>query len=423
MRLANREALVRGFLAIMLCLLIGFALSEDRARIAWRTVLGGMGLQALLALLLIRLPGARVLLGPLDAAAAALQRASDAGSGFVFGYLGGGVLPFDEKFPGGAYILAFRALPLVVIISAASAVLFHWGVLQRVMGAFAWLLRRVLGIDGALALGAASHVLLGQVESPLLIRPYLAGMQRGELFALMSCGMAGVAGTVMVIYAGFLAHVVPDALGTILVASVLSTPAALAIAAMMVPFGAGDGAAGELVIEDAPASTLDAFVKGTLDGVPVVAAIVAVLICTIAAVSAINMVLGLLPLVDGVPVTLQMLAAWVFRPLVWLMGVPWEQSGVAAGLMGTKTVLNEFVAYLDLARLPPGSLSPVASVIMAYALCGFANFGSLGIMLGGIGAMVPRRRAELARLGLRTILSGTLASCCSGAWAGLLSVT
>ena len=412
---------VRGVLAILLCLLIGFALSEDRARIAWRTVIGGMLLQALLALVLIRLPAARAALLPLDGAAAALQRASDAASGFVFGYLGGAALPFDEQFPGAAYILDFRALPLVVIISAGSAVLFHWGVLQRVMGAFAWLLRRVLGIDGALALGAASHVLLGQVESPLLIRPYLARMQRGELFALMSCGMAGVAGTVMVIYAGFLTRVVPDALGTILVASVLSTPAALAIAALMVPFDARGDAAGALVIEDAPVSTLDAFVKGTLDGVPVVAAIVAVLISTIAAVSAINMVLALLPMVGGAPVTLQMIAAWGFRPLVWLMGVPWQQSAVAAGLMGTKTVVNEFVAYLDLARLPPGSLSPGASVIMAYALCGFANFGSLGIMLGGIGAMVPARRAELVRLGLRTILSGTLASCCSGAWAGLLS--
>jgi len=412
---------LRGVLAMGLCLLVAYGLSEGRGRIRWRTVVGGMGLQLVLGLLLIRLPAARLLLAPLNGAADALQKASDAGSGFVFGYLGGGALPFDEKFPGAAYILAFRALPLVVIISALSAVLFHWGVLQKVMGAFAWLLRRVLGIDGALALGAASHVLLGQVESPLLIRPYLAGLQRGELFALMSCGMAGVAGTVMVIYAQFLSHVLPDALGTILVASVLSTPAALAIAAIMVPFDAYQGAVALPVAEDAPVSTLDAFVKGTLDGIPVFAAIVAVLITTIATVAGINMALGLLPDIGGAAVTLQLIASWVFRPVVWLMGVPWEQSGVAAGLMATKTVLNEFVAYLDLARLPAGSLSPGAAVIIAYALCGFANFGSLGIMIGGMGAMVPQRRAELVRLGMRTILSGTMASCCSGALAGMLT--
>jgi CNT family concentrative nucleoside transporter len=311
-------------------------------------------------------------------------------------------------------------LPLVLIISALATVLFHWGVLQRVMGAFAWLLCRTLGIGGALALGAASHVLLGQVESPLLIRPYLARMQRGEIFALMTCGMAGVAGTVMVIYASFLSRIVPDALGTILVASVVSTPAALAVAALMVPFGPGSPDEARITMEDAPLTTLDAFVKGTLDGIGVLAAIVAVLLTTIATVALVNMALALLPGWGGAPPSLERLAALVFRPVVWLIGVPWPETPVAAQLMATKTVLNEFVAYLHLSQLPAGQLSPHAALILTYAMCGFANFGSLGIMLGGMGAMVPGRRAELMSLGLRTILSGTIATCLSGAVAGLL---
>jgi concentrative nucleoside transporter, CNT family len=412
---------MRAVAGIVGLVLLAWALSEDRRRINWRTVWGGLALQLVFALLLIRLPAARVLLSPLNGAADAMQRATDAGSGFVFGYLGGGTLPFALTAPGADYILAFRALPLVLVISALATVLFHWGILQRIMGAFAWLLRRTLGIDGALALGAASHVLLGQVESPLLIRPYLAGLQRGELFALMTCGMAGVAGTVMVIYAAFLSHVVNDPLGTILVASVVSTPAALAIAALMVPFTAGDAADARIVMEDPPHSTLDAFVKGTLDGIGVLAGIIAVLLTTIATVALIDMALAQLPAWGGAPISLVRLAALVFRPVVWLLGVPWSETPVAAELMATKTVLNEFVSYLHLSQLPPGRISPHTAVILTYAMCGFANFGSLGIMLGGMGAMVPHRRAELMSLGLRTILSGTMATCMSGAWAGLLS--
>ena len=415
---------MRGLLGIVLLLLLAWALSENRRAIAWRTVIGGVLLQWALALLLIELPASTIVLVWLNDAADALQRATEAGTGFVFGYLGGGALPFAETQPGASYILGFRALPLVLVISALAAVLFHWGVLQRIMGAFAWLLRRTLGIDGPLALGAAVHIFVGNVEAPLLIRPYLAGMQRGELFALMTCGMAGVAGTVMVIYATFLSAIVPQALATILIASVISTPAALAVGALMVPFDAASREAGELSLGETPHSTLDAFVKGTLDGIGPLAAIIAVLIVTIACVTLCNMALGLLPAHllpgEGASITLQGLFALVFRPVMWLIGIPWAETTAASRLMGTKTVLNEFVAYLDLAHLPPGTLSSRSARIMTFAMCGFANFGSLGIMLGGMGAMAPARRAELARLGLRTILSGTIATCMSGAVAGML---
>jgi CNT family concentrative nucleoside transporter len=411
---------LHGLLGSAALLAIAFLFSEARRNIPWRTVIAGVALQWGFALLLVGFAPARAFILLLNDAATALQAATDAGTGFVFGYLGGGQLPFAEKTPGASFILAFKALPLVLVISALASVLFYWGVLQRITAGFAWLLRRVMGIGGALALGAAVHVFVGMIEAPLLVRPYLARMQRGELFALMTCGMAGVAGTVMVIYAGFLAPVIPNALGNILIASVISTPAGLAVAALLVPFGPASAAEARIALHNPPTSTLDAVVRGTMDGIPVLVGIVAMLLVTLALVSLLNMGLGLFPAWDGAAVTLQRIFALPFRPVMWLIGIPWDQSAVAATLMGTKTVLNEFVAYLGLAGSPTDALSPHSRLILTYALCGFANFGSLGILIGGLGVMVPERRAEIVGLGLRSILSGTLATCMSGAVIGAL---
>jgi CNT family concentrative nucleoside transporter len=402
-------------------LLFAFLCSEDRRRIPWRTAISGVALQIVFALLLIGVPGANRAMFWLNDAANALHDATQTGTQFVFGYLGGGPAAFAETHPGASFILAFQALPLVLTISALASLLFYWGVLQRITAAFAWLLRRSMGISGPLALGAAVHVFVGMVEAPLLVRPYLSRMQRGELFALMTCGMAGVAGTVMIIYASFLGPFVPNALGNILIASIISTPAGLAIAALMVPFNPSDRAEGRLILEDPPHSSLDAIVKGTMDGVPILAAIIATLLVTIAFVTLINMALGLLPDWDGAAITLQRLFALPFRPVMWLIGIPWAETAPAAMLMATKTVLNEFVAYLNFSQLPVDAFSPRSRMILTYALCGFANFGSLGIVIGGLGAMVPARRAEIVELGLRTILSGTLATCMSGAVAGALA--
>ena len=407
---------------IALPVLLGLAwlLSENRRRVNWRTVGGGVGLQIVLALLLMRVPAADRVLLVINDGATALHHATQAGTMFVFGYLGGPPLPFTETYPGASFILAFQALPLVLTISALAAVLFYWGVLQRITGGFAWLLRRSMGISGALALGAAVHVFVGMVEAPLLVRPYLARMQRGELFALMTCGMAGVAGTVMVIYGSFLSPIVPNALGNIVAAAVISTPAALAISALMVPFGTPPEAEARLEIQDPPIGTLDALVKGTLDGIPILASIVAMLLVAVAIVTLINMGLAQLPDFGSAPLTLQRLFALPFRPVMWLIGVPWAETDAASALMATKTVLNEFVAYLNLSKLPPETFSAKTRLILTYALCGFANFGSLGIMVGGLGMMVPERRHEIVSLGLRSILSGTLATCMSGAVAGTL---
>ena len=397
---------MQGLIGYAVLLVVAFACSEDRRRIPWRTVAGGIVLQWALAVLL------------LNDGADALQRATDTGTSFLFGYLGGGALPFTETRPGASFILAFKLLPLVLVISALGALLFHWGVLQRIVALFAGLLRRVLGIDGALALAAAVHVFVGMIEAPLLIRPYLARMQRGELFAVMTCGMAGVAGTVMVIYGTVLAPVVPNALGAIIVASVVSTPAALAVAALMVPFGPGEAQPAALAHERASGS-LDALVRGTADGVGPLVGITTSLLVTVSLVTLFNMALGAVPLPGG-PWTLQEVFALPLRPVVWAIGVPWGESGAAALLLGTKTVFNEFVAYLGMAALPDGALSPHSRLIMTFALCGFANFGSLGILVGGMAAMLPERRAELAVLGARSLLSGTGATSLRGAVAGFV---
>jgi CNT family concentrative nucleoside transporter len=412
---------MRGLIGLVALLTIGWMLSEDRRRIPWRTVISGIALQWLLALLLLWFPPASALILLLNDGATALQDATQAGTSFVFGYLGGAPLPFAETHPGAGFILAFQALPLVLTISALASLLFYWGLLQRITAAFAWLLRRAMGIGGALALGAAVHVFVGMIEAPLLVRPYLARMQRGELFALMTCGMAGVAGTVMVIYASFLAPLVPNALGNILIASVISTPAGLAIAALLVPFAQAAPTAEQLVIRDPPISALDALVKGTMDGIPVLVGIVATLLVAVAFVALFNTALGQLPHWGGIALSLQRIFAWPFHPLLWLLGLSWQEAGIAATLMGTKTVLNEFVAYLDLSKLPPDTFAPRSRLILTYALCGFANFGSLGIVIGGLGVMVPERRQEVVALGVRSILSGTLATCMSGAVVGLLA--
>jgi CNT family concentrative nucleoside transporter len=415
------SAAVRGLLGIAVLLLFAWGLSEDRFHVPWRVVWVGVALQFALALVFLKFPPAAAIFLLLNRGVEALQSATEAGTGFVFGYLGGGDLPFAETKPGASFIFAFRALPLVLVISALATLLFYWGVLQRIVQGFAWVLRRSVGVGGPLGLGAAVHIFVGHIEAPLLIRPYLLRLTRGELFALMSCGMAGIAGTVMVLYASMIGPVIPDALGNILIAAVISTPAALAVAALMVPFQPDPSPTAELVIADPPVSAMDAIAKGTSDGIVFLLNIIAMLVVLVALVSLTNSALGLLPDLAGAPITLQRLAAYAFRPVMWLIGIPASETTTAATLMGTKTVLNEFIAYVDLAHLPAEALSPRSRLIMTYALCGFANFGSLGILIGGMGAMVPERRPEIVTLGLRAILSGTLATCMSGAVVGVLA--
>jgi CNT family concentrative nucleoside transporter len=413
-------SIAHGLLGLATILALAWCISEDRRRIPLRTVIGGIALQIALAVLLLRFPPAERVFFLLDDAVAALQKATDAGTGFVFGYLGGGPAPFRVTDPASSFILAFRALPLVLVIGALASLLFYWGILQRIVQGFAWLLQRSMGIGGALGLGAAVHIFVGMIEAPLLVRPYLAQMSRGELFALMTCGMAGIAGTMMVIYATILGPIIPNALGFILIASVISTPAGLAVAAIMIPFETRAGPAAQLTSDDPASGAMDAIVRGTTAGVQLLVNIIAMLVVLVALTSLVNLGLAVLPAWHGTPVTLQRLLGLVFAPLMWLIGLPWPEALVAGQLMGTKTVLNELVAYLNFAQLPAGSLSVRSQLMLITALCGFANLGSVGIIIGGMGAMIPERRPEVARLGMRSLISGTAATCMSAAVVGML---
>jgi concentrative nucleoside transporter, CNT family len=403
-----------GFFAL---LLIAWLLSENRRSVPWRIVISGVVLQVVLTALLLKTPPLKDFFLALNGALLALEKATQAGTSFVFGYLGGAPLPFAESAPGSSFVLAFRALPLILVVSALSSLLFYWRVLPFIVKSISAVLEKTMGIGGAVGLSTAANIFVGMVEAPLFIRPYLAKMSRGELFIVMTCGMAGIAGTVMVLYASILGPVVPDAMGHILSASILSAPAAIVVAALMVP-PQGEPTAGALVAEQPARGSMDAVTRGTLDGLVLLLNIVALLIVLIALVTLVNLLLGALPEIDGRPLTLQRGLGILMAPLVWLAGIPWSEAVAAGALMGTKTILNEFIAYLDMAHLSAGELSPRSRLIMTYALCGFANFGSLGIMIGGLATMAPERRDDVVGLGLRSIVSGTLATLATGAVVG-----
>ena len=411
------EAL-QGIFGYAVFLALAWAISEARRAVPWRTVAGGVLLQVLLAVVILKLPGAQAVFAAMNDALLALERATRAGTGMVFGYLGGAPLPFAEPFPGAAFVLAFQALPIVLVMSALSALLFHWRVLPLLVRAMSWLLERTLGVGGAVGISTAANVFVGMVEAPLLVKPYLARVNRGELFIILAAGMAGVAGTVMALYAGIVGPRVPGALGHILAASFISAPAAIVFAVLMVP-PVGEPTGRNVELPRLDGSSMDAITRGTSEGLQLLLNIVALLVVLVALVALANGLLGLLPH-EGPAWSLQRILGWLMAPLAWLAGVSWTEAPVAGALLGTKTVLNELVAYLEFAALPAEALSERSRVIMTYALCGFANLGSLGIMIGGLTTMVPERRGEILELGPRTLVAGTLATLSCGAVVGVL---
>jgi len=410
---------LRGVFGIFVLLLLAWLISERRRRINWRPVIIGVGLQFLLAVLLLKLPPIKQGFLLLNRLALALEQATTAGTTVVFGFLGGGTLPYAETAAGSSFVLAFRALPIVLVVSALSSLLFYWRILPLLVKGCSLLLAKTMKVGGALGIGAAANIFVGMVEAPLLVRPYLKKMSRGELFALMVCGMSTIAGTVLVLYASILRSSLPDALGHILTASIISAPAAIAVAGIMVPHQ-GELTSGLVSAPSTATGAMDAITQGTIDGIKLLLNILAMLVVLIALVALVNQALGLLPNLAGAPVTLQRLMGIIVSPLVWLLGIPWSEALTAGSLLGTKTVLNEFVAYLDLAALPAEALGERSRLIMVYALCGFANFGSLGIMIGGLGAMAPERRDEIVSLGMKSILAGVMATCMTGAVVGII---
>jgi CNT family concentrative nucleoside transporter len=412
---------LQSLLGILVLLALAWALSENRRAFPLRTVLAGLALQIALALLLLKLPAARAALLSLNVIVNALTAATKAGTSFVFGYAGGAPPPFVVTSTGALSNFAFQVLPLVIVISALAALLWHWRILPVVVNVFAWVLRKIMGVGGAIGLGAAATIVLGMIEAPLLIRPYLARLTRSELFMLFSVGLATVAGTVFVLYATILEPVVPGALGHILVASVLSLPGALMIGRIMIP---GDS---PTRAEAAPGfryrSSMDAVARGTEDGLKLWLGIVAMRLVIVALVALVDIILAPLPHIAGAPLSLERLFGWLFAPVVWLYEIPWSEAATAGSLLGQKKALNELVDYLKLATLPSGALDPRARLIMIYGMCGFANFGSVGIMIAGVSSLVPERRDEIVPLAMRALLSGTMASGLTGCIIGLLPVT
>ena len=398
---------------------IAWVLSENRKQAKVKVVIIGMVLQLLIGFILLKLPLFSEFFLLLNRAVLSLEEATTAGTSFVFGYLGGAALPFTEKYPGASFILAFRALPLVLLMSALSALLFYWKILPVVVKAFSWTLQKTMGLGGTEGLGVSANIFVGMIESPLFIRPYLERMTRSEIFTLMTCGMATIAGTVMVLYASILSKTIPDIMGHILTASIISVPAAIVISKLMVP-ETGELTSGELTAPEEASGSMDALTRGTLQGVDLLINIIAMIVVLVALVYLANLILGLLPEIGNQKITLQRIMGIIMAPVVWLMGVPWKEATTAGALMGTKTILNELLAYLDMSRLPPGALSPKSILIMTYAMCGFANPGSLGIMIGGMGTMAPTRRNEIVELGFKSIVAGTLSTCMTGAVVGII---
>ena len=414
-----------------LVVFIGIAVlfSEQRRMLNWQLLGAGLGLQFLVAFVMFRFELLQALLNALNQVVVAIADATETGSLFLFGYLGGDpsnvAYPFSIDNPEATVILAFRILPLILIFTVLSAILWHFRILPLIVRGFSVVLRRAMGVSGAVGFSAAANIFIGMVESPALIRPYIKRLTRSELFVVMSCGMATIAGTVMVLYSVILGEVIDNALGHILTASVISAPAAIMLALIMVPATPKDSekiAGGDAVdISTDYHNVMDAIVRGTSDGLKLMVNVGAMLLVFIALVALFNSALLLVPYSSNDPLTLQTILGWMFAPLVWLMGIPWQEAQLAGTLMGIKTALNELLAFLALVDLPAESLSDKSTIIMTYALCGFANFGSLGIMIAGLTGMCSERTREIVALAPKSLISGTLATCMTGTIAGLLS--
>lgn len=416
---------LRGIAGLAVLMGIAWGLSENRARRpGWRWIAGALALQGVLAALIIRVPAVWAAVGLANTAVSAVEQATLKGSAYMFGYLGGAELPFALK--EGAQpplIIAFQILPLVIVFSALAALLWHWGVLRWLVAALSLLLRRTLGVSGVVGLSGGASVFLGPVEAPLVTRAYFAQVSRSELFQIMALSMATISGAILILYATTLRDTVPDAVGHMIAASLISLPAALLIARLMVPPAAEDHAT-EVATEETGLryeSSVDAIVKGTMDGMQLFLSVIAVIIVVFALVALVDGMLAALPLIEGEAISLKRLLGWLLAPLMWLLGIPWGEAQAAGGLMGTKAVLNEYVAYLELAALPAGTFAPRSLLIITYALCGVANLASVGLLVSTIGTLCPERRAETAGLGMKSWVAGNLATAMTGAWAGLVT--
>ncbi len=408
---------VSGF-GLLVFILIAWVLSEERRRFPWRAVLWGLVLQFGFALLILKTaPGRWVFFGFQNAVTRFIGFANE-GNAMMFGPLANQSLLAEKLGPANGLILVITVTGTIILVATVSSVLYHWGILQRVVRALAWVMQRAMGTSGGETLSAAANIFMGQTEAPLLIKPYLPGMTRSELLAVMIGGMATIAGGVLAAYVGFGIEA-----GHLLTASVLSAPAGLLISKILVPESArSQTAAGAPV--DVPRETvnmIDALVRGASDGMTLSINVAAMIIAMVSVVACVNWMLSSAGGWCGIsdPHPLQTLLGWANAPFAWLMGVQFKDCRAVGAMLGERIVLNEFVAYLSLVRTQ-SSLEPRSVVIATYALCGFANIGSIAIQIGGIGALAPTRRADLARFGLRALIGGLLACYLTAAVVGLL---
>jgi CNT family concentrative nucleoside transporter len=417
--LQNAQSLVGVALTLMIC----WALSERPAAFPWKLALGSIALQAALVLVLFGLPTARFVLQGAGAAVDGLTGATQAGVTFVFGFLaGGGAQPYPVTSPGALFVFAFRVLPVILVICALSALLWHWRVLKWITQAFGLIFERTMGLRGPTALATAATVFMGQVEGPIFIRSYLSELSRSELFLLLSVGMACVSGSTMVAYATILKGVVPNAAAHVLAASIISAPAGVLLARILAPrdVEAEPSGGGDLAGDKVYQSSIDAVMRGTGDGLQIVLSIAATLIVFVSLVAMADGLLGLAAPVGGARVSLERIFGLAFAPLAWSLGVPWKEAGAAGTLLGVKLMLTELTAFFDLAKLGPAALSERSRVIMTYALCGFANVASVGINVAGYSVLVPERRKEVIGMVWKAMLAGFLATCMTASVVGAL---
>ncbi len=410
------QSIIQATLGICFFVSVCWALSENRKSVKFKQVGGGLLIQALLAVIILRVPFVRGIFSYISEGVTALKEATLQGTTFVFGYLGGASIPFEAK--GNTFIFAFQALPMLIVISALSMLLFHWGILPRLVKGISWAFRKTLGIGGALGVCSAAKVFLGQTDAPLVVRPYLKNMERSEIFSIMCMGFATTSATIIGLYALVLEKVVPHSMIHILTASLISVPAALTLSRIVVP--ANQKTEGNLIMPYEFSGSMDAVAKGTADGTRLFINIIAMLIVFVALVALVNKILGLFPDFMGSAITLQRVLGVFMSPVAWLMGIPWHEANLAGSLLGIKTVLNEFFAFTELATVGDTGLSVHSRIIMTYAICGFANISSIGIMIGGLGGLVPEKREEIISLSWKALVVGTLSSCLSGTVVGIL---
>jgi CNT family concentrative nucleoside transporter len=406
-------------LGLVVFLALAWALSQNRRRFPWRTVLTGLALQFVFAVLILKTTPGRAVFGGAQRVFEGLLDSAAQGAKMVFGPLADGALLAEKWGPGNAFIFVVTVSATIILVSALSSFLYHYGILQRVVRGVAWVMQRVMRTSGSESLAAAANIFMGQTEAPLVVKPYLRRMTRSEIMALMTGGMATIAGGVLAAYVSFGI----DA-GHLLTASVMSAPAALLVAKIMLPetevSDTASGASAKVPRETI--NGLEALCRGASDGMTLAWNVMAMLVAFVAVVALANLALVWAQTLCAIaqPVRLETVFGWLNAPFAWLLGVPAKDCPVVGQVLGERIVLNEFIGYVTLGK-NLGALDPRSVTLATYALCGFANISSIAIQIGGIGALAPERRGDLARLGLRAMVAGLLACYSTAAIVGILT--